>query len=234
MAATMRRLKIVRLILLASLLTGFGCSSQPPRPTVGATPLITPVIRHNAAQGCEGEHDTAYLPGVSIDAFPSLPPKAQPDHIVLTLNDGRTIWLKPHYDSSDCTNYMDCRRATFVLNPTWSRCDPRGISYEVATVDGKSVLDSSTLEVTDSARKATVYVGFACGRGYAGPNLAPISNRTVHGSCPSQPSASTPGTNAAAEIALGAVYFRYGAAYARSVDCVTDELNGTDLGATCY
>jgi hypothetical protein len=175
------------------------------------------------------------LPGVSIDAFPSLPPKAQPDHIVLTLNDGRTIWLKPYYASSDCTNYMDCRRATFVLNPTWNRCHPPGISYEVATVDGKLLLESSLLEVTDSTKKANVYVGFACGRGYAGPSLATVSNRTVHGGCLSQPSASTPvGTTAAAAIALSAAYFSYGAAYDRFVNCMTDQLDGIDLGITCY
>jgi hypothetical protein len=223
-----------KLCLFASLAFLVACTQAQPLPEVDAPPLITPSINHTAARGCEGTHDTIYLPGVYIDAFPSLPPKAEPDYIVVHLSNGTTLWEKPHYGSGDCTDYMNCRRATLVLNPAWNQCTPRGISYEVATVDGLPVLGSSFWEITEPTTKVSAYVGFACGQGFAGSNLAAVSNQTAENGCLSPASASTPGMTVATAMALGAAYFSYRAAYDRSVHCVTAELSGTIWSTQCY
>jgi hypothetical protein len=141
------------------------------------------MITHYAAVGCKGEHDTITLPGGHINAYPASPPNAQPEHIVLHYDNGTTIWGKPSYGSPDCTNYMTCRRATFILNPAWSQCSPQGHLYEVATLDGKPVLDSSLLQVIDPPTKATVFIAFACGRGFAGPDLTSLISQAQQSGC---------------------------------------------------
>jgi hypothetical protein len=227
-------MKKCKLVLFASLAFLSACAPVQPPPE-GATPLVTPTISHEAASGCEGEHDTIYLPGLYIDAYPSLPPKAEPEHIVMHLSDGTTIWGKPLYGRKDCTNYMNCRRATLVLNPAWNQCTPQGIFYEVATVDGRLVLNSNFWEITEPTTKTSVYVGFACGQGFASSSLAAVSTQTVESGCLSQASASnSTGTTVAAAMALGAAYFSYRAAYDRTIQCVTDELSGTTWSTKCY
>jgi len=223
-----------KLVLFTSLAFLIACTPVEP-PRIEATPLVTPIISHKAASGCEGEHDTIYLPGRYIDAYPGLPPKAQPHHIVLHLSDGTTIWGKPDYGSKDCTDYMNCRRATLVLNPAWNRCTPQGIFYEVATVDGRLVLESNLWQITEPTTKTSAYVGFACGQGFADSSLAAVSTQTVESGCLSQasPSNST-GTTVAAAMALGAAYFSYRAAYDRTIQCMTDESSGTTWSTRCY
>jgi hypothetical protein len=229
------RMTKCKLASFASLAFLIACTRVQPPLKIAASPLITPIISHEGASGCEAEHDTIYLSGVYIDAYPSLPPKADPDHIVLHLSDGTTIWEKPNYGSEDCTDYMNCRRATLVLNPAWHQCSPQGIFYEVAAVDGRLLLESSFWEITDPATKASAYVAFACGQGFAGPNLTAISNQTAESGCLSQESASTPtGMTAAAAMALGAAYFSYRGAYDRTVYCVTNELSDTTSSTRCY
>ena len=224
-----------KLVLYASLAFLIACTQAEPPPKAEAMPLVSPIISHEAASGCEREHDRIYLPDLSIDAYPSLPPKAQPDHIVLHLRNGTTIWEKPHYGSKDCTDYMSCRRATLVLNPVWDQCIPRGIFYEVATVDGRLVLNSNFWQITEPATKTSAYVGIACGQGFAGPNLAAVSIQTLQSDCISQASASnSPGTTVAAAMALGATYFNYRAAYDHTVQCVSDESNSTTWSTRCY
>jgi hypothetical protein len=228
-------MKRCKLALFASLAFLIACTPVQPSLKVEVAPLVTPIISHKAASGCEGAHDTVYLPGVYIDAYPSLPPKAEPDHIVLHLSNGTTIWGKPHYGSNDCTDYMNCRRATLVLNPAWNQCTPQGIFYDVATVDGRLVLESSVWEITEPTTKASAYVGFACGQGFADPSLTAVSNQTVETGCSSLPSASTPtGMTVAAAMALGAAYFSYRAAYDRTIHCVTNELSDTTWSTKCY
>jgi hypothetical protein len=226
----------VKVVLFASLALLFDCSpAQPPLRIESPPPLATPMISHQAASGCDSEHDTIYLPGVHIDAYPSLPPTAEPNHIVLHLSDGTTIWGKPHYGSEDCTDYINCRRATLVLNPAWDQCTPRGAHYEVAAVDSRPLLESSSWQITEPTTKTSAYVGFACGRGFAGPSLTAVSNQTVQGGCLSKPPASIPtGTNVAAAMALGATYFSYRAAYNRAVHCMTGELSGAAGSIKCY
>jgi hypothetical protein len=227
-------MKKCKLVLFASLVFLIACTPVQP-PLKVAAPLVTPIISHRAASGCEGAHDTIYLPGLSINAYPGLPPRAQPDYIVLHLSDGTTIWGKPHYGSKDCTNYMNCRRATLVLNPAWNECTPQGIFYEVATVDGRLVLNSNFWEITEPTTKTSVYVGFACGQGFASPSLAVVSTQTLESGCLSQASASnSAGTTMAAAMALGTAYFTYRAAYDHTIQCVTDELNGTTWSTRCY
>jgi hypothetical protein len=82
------------LVMFASIIATVGCSQSrsPIMPTVASAHLAAPTVTHKFARGSESAHDTIYVPGISIDAFPSLPPKALPDHIVLNLNDGTTIW----------------------------------------------------------------------------------------------------------------------------------------------
>lgn len=223
------------MVLFASLALLLTCTQVQPPLKVEPTPLITPIISHRAPGGCEGEHDTIYLPGVYIDAYPSLPPKAEPDHIVLHLSDGTTIWGKPHYGSEDCTDYINCRRVTMVLNPAWEHCTPRGILYEVATVDARPFLESSFWQINEPTTKTSAYVDFVCGQGFAGPSLTAVSDQTMESGCLSQPPASTPpGMNLAAAMALGATYFNYRAAYNRTVYCVTNGLSGDTWSTKCY
>ncbi len=228
-------MKKYKLVLLALLAFPLACTTrQPPSPKVETAALAAPITSHKAARGCNGAHETIYLPGEYIDAYPGLPPKAKPDHVVLHLSDGTTIWAKPHYGSEDCTSYLNCRRATLILNPAWNQCSPRGTLYEVATEDGRLVFESSSWEITEHTTNASVHVGFACGHGFAGPDFTAISNQT-EGGCLSRTSASAPtGTTVAAALALGAAYFSYRAAYGRTVDCVTDELSGTTWSTKCY
>jgi hypothetical protein len=224
-----------KFFLFASAAFLIACTPAQPALKVEATPLITPIVGHNAANGCDGAHETIYLPGAYIDAYPSLPPRAEPDHIVLHLNDGTTIWAKPNYGGEDCRDYMNCRRATLVLNPAWNRCAPRGTFYEVATVDGSLLLESSFWEITEPTKKASAYVGFACGQGFAGPDLTGVSNQTMKSGCSSQaPTSSSTGMTIAAAMALCVTYFSYQAAYDRTVHCVTNELNGTTWSTKCY
>ena len=131
-----------KLAVILSLTFVIACATAQPPPPVRPRPLAAPLMTHETA-GCEGGHDTAYLPGVSVDAYPGLPPRAEPKQVVLRFSDGTTIWAKPRYESADCTNYITCRRATLILNPAWKRCSPEGISYEVATEDSKVVFESS-------------------------------------------------------------------------------------------
>ena len=232
-----RKLKMNKdkLILFASLALLLACApAQPPPPKV-EVPLNTPIVSRRAASGCEQAHQRIYLPGVYIDAYPSLPPAADPDYLILHLSDGTTIWGKPEYGSVDCTDYLNCRRATLFLNPAWKQCQPQGISYDVATADGRLVLESSLWEITDSKSKASAYVGLVCGQGFAGSSLSVIPNQTPRNGCSSQPAASVPtGTAVAAAMALGAAYFNYRAAYDRPVLCVTDDLRAAARSAKCY
>lgn len=224
-----------KLVLFTSLAVLIACTPVQPPLKVAAAPLVNPIINHQAANGCDGAHDTIYLPGLYIDAYPSLPPKAQPHHVILHLSDGTTIWGKPDYGSNDCSDYMNCRRATLVLNPAWNQCTPQGVFYEVATVDGRLVLASNFWEITEPTTKTSAYVGFACGRGFAGPSLAAVSNQAVERGCLSQaPAPNSTGTKVAAAIALGAAYFSYRAAYNRTIQCVSDELSGTTWSTKCY
>jgi hypothetical protein len=229
-------MKNCKLVLFASLAFLIACTAdQPPPPKVTATALVTPITSHKAARGCNGAHETIYLPGEYIDAYPGLPPKAEPDHVVLYLSDGTTIWAKPHYGSDDCPNYINCSRATLVLNPTWNQCSPQGIFYDAATEDGQLIFDSSAWEITDRRTNASVHVGFACGRGFASPDFTAISNRTAESRCLSPTSASTPtGANVAAALALGSAYFNYRASYGRAVHCVANELSATTWSTKCY
>ena len=224
-----------KLALFASLAFLIACTPAAPPLEVEATPLVAPIISHKAASGCEREHDRIYLPGVYIDAYPNLPPKAQPDHILLHFSNGTTIWEKPHYGSKDCTDYMNCRRATLVLNPAWNQCTPQGIFYEVATVDGRLVLNSNFWQITEPATKTSAYVGIACGQGFASPSLAAVSTQTLQNDCISQaPASNSTGTTVAAAMALGATYFNYRAAYDHTVECVSNELSRTTWSTRCY
>jgi hypothetical protein len=221
--------------LFASLALLIACTPPKPPLEVPATPLVAPIISHKAAIGCDREHDTIYLPGVYIDAYPHLPPKAQPDHIVLHLSNGTTIWEKPNYGSKECTDYMNCRRATLVLNPAWNQCTPQGVFYEVASVDGRLVLNSNFWQITEPATKTSAYVGIACGQGFASSSLAAVSTQTLQNDCISQiPASNSTGTTVAAAMALGATYFNYRAAYDHTVECVSDELSGTTWSTRCY
>jgi hypothetical protein len=228
-------MKKLKLVLFAWLGVMTACTQAPPPLKIEAPPLIRPVVNHEPARGCEAAHDTIFLSGVYIDAFPSLPPKAEPSHVILHFSDGTTIWEKPHYGSEECTDYLSCRYATFVRDPAWSQCSPQGIFYEVAAVDGRPLLNASSWEITDPKTKVSTFVGFACGHGFAGPNLTTLSNQTAQSDCTPQASASAPtGLPVAAAMALGAAYFSYRAAYNRPVRCVTDELSDTTRSAKCY
>jgi hypothetical protein len=220
-----------KLVLFLPLTFLIACTPPPSR-VVEATPLVAPIVSHLVATNCESEHDRIYLPGVYIDAYPKLPPRAEPNHVVLHLSNGNTIWAKPDYGSADCTNYMNCRRATLVLNPAWNRCTPQGVFYEVATNDGGLLFESRLLEITEPINKTTAYVGFACGRGFAGPDFTTVSNQTRENGCLSQSLGSTStGSTLATALTLGATYFGYRAAYDRSVQCVTDEWSSS---TNCY
>ena len=135
----------------------------------------------------------------------------------------------------DCTDYMNCRRATLVLNPAWNQCTPQGIFYEVATVDGRLVLNSNFWQITEPATKTSAYVGIACGQGFASPSLAAVSTQTLQNDCISQaPASNSTGTTVAAAMALGATYFNYRAAYDHTVECVSNELSRTTWSTRCY
>ena len=228
-------------VMFASIIATVGCSQSrsPIVPTVASAPLAAPTVTHQVARGCESAHDTIYVPGISIDAFPSLPPKAQPDHIVLNLNDGTTIWAEPSYGSEDCVNYLDCRRANVILNPIWNdECKPQGDAFEVATADGRLVFNSSLFVVTETATGSTAYVGFTCGRGLAASSFLAVVNRITDESCLpplGDSNASRAGATMAASMELGAAYFHYRAAYDQSVQCVVEEADGAATASiTCY
>jgi hypothetical protein len=228
-------MKKCKLVLFAWMVLFFGCTVQPAPIRIQPPPLTTPMVRHQPALGCEPAHDTVFLPGVYIDAFPSLPPKADPNYVVLHFSDGTTLWEKPHYGRQDCSDYLSCRYATLIRNPVWNECSAKGISYEAAAADGRPLLDSSFWVFTEPTTNASAYVGFACGQGYAGPNFTAASNKTAEKDCLQQASAAAPtGTNVAAGIALGTAYFKYRAAYDRPVYCSTDGLNGSTPTIKCY
>jgi len=227
-------MKNCRLLAFASLGLLISCTPAQPPPKVEATPLAAPIITHKMASGCGGPYDLIYVPGVYLEPYPSLPPKAEPDHIVLHLNDGTTIWGKPDYGRKDCTDYINCRRATLVLNPAWNGCTPLGKFYELATVDGRLVFDSNSWQITEPATKSSAYVGFACGQGFAVPTLTTLSNQTAQSDCSAQSASPPPGTMVAAAMALGAAYFNYRAAYGRVVQCVSYEQGGATRSTKCY
>lgn len=224
-----------KLVLFAWIALLFCCTVKPAPVRIQPPPLATPMVRYQPARGCEPAHDTVFLPGVYIDAYPSMPPRADPTHVVLHFSDGTTLWEKPHYGRQDCSDYLNCRYATVIRNPVWNQCSPEGISYEVAAADGRPVLDSNFWVITDPLSKATAYVGFACGQGYAGPNFTAVSNKTAEKNC-SQETSAPPwtGRNLAAAIALGTGYFKYRAAYDRPVYCLADESNNRAPGISCY
>ncbi|MBV8771352.1 MAG: hypothetical protein JO166_03310 [Deltaproteobacteria bacterium] len=196
---------------------------------------MKPITEHQQASGCDGEHDTIYLPGVYIDAYPTLPPRGEPDHIVLHLSDGTTIWAKPEYGTPECTDYMTCRRAALLLNPAWNRCTPHGTVYEMTSVDGRLVLESDVWQVTDLRTKASVFVSFACGEGLAGSSLGAVSRQSAANACLSEASASNPtGATLAAAMDLGTAYFTYRASYDRAVQCVADKASSTRWAIKCY
>ncbi|HZP44250.1 MAG TPA: hypothetical protein VFB15_01250 [Candidatus Binataceae bacterium] len=221
--------------LAAVLVNGSGCSHVPPPPPPQpiTVPLVAPTVAHKDAAGCDGAHDTVFLPGASIDAYPSLPPRAQPKFFVINLNDGTSVWGKPYYNDNDCANYLECRRATFVLNPSWNDCRPSGNRYEVATLDSRLVLSSTLFQVTDLTTDTIAYVGFACGQGFAESDLSNAANRVAHPQCSSAAPSAATGANLAKALALGAAYFSYRAAYNRPVRCFADD---SRIGATtaCY
>lgn len=157
----MRRLGLALSLPLAVLL---ACQAVQPLTQPHSAPSA---ITHFEASGCNGEHDTISLTGEHIDAYPGWPPKAQPEHIVLHYDNGTSIWGKPSYGSPDCSEFATCRRATFILNPSWNQCTPQGPDYEVLTLDGNPVLHSSLLQIIDPATMKTTYLGFGCGRAFA-------------------------------------------------------------------
>jgi hypothetical protein len=167
------------LILGAILIALVGCSSSAPQSQITQTPLPTsnfqPTVQHYSANGCRGEHDTLYLAGGHINAYPAFPPNAQPEHIVLHFDNGTVIWGKPSYGSPDCGSYASCQRATFILNSAFNQCSPRGNQYEVLSLDGKPVLDSSLLQIVDPKSKGTVYIAFTANRAFAAPNLTSLA-----------------------------------------------------------
>ena len=223
-----------KLVLAAWLGLLFGCTVQPAPIRIQPFPLATPMVRHQPALGCAPAHDTVFLPGVYIDAFPSLPPKADPNYVVLHFSDGTTLWMKPHYGRQDCSDYLSCRYATLIRNPGWNQCSPEGISYEVSAADGRPLLDSSFWVLSDPTTKASAYVGFACGQGFAGPNFTAVSNKTAQKEWLQTPAPAPTGTNVAAAMALSTAYFKYRAAYHRPVYCLTDEWNRSTPIITCY
>jgi hypothetical protein len=224
------------LVLFAPLAVLIACTgAQTPLLPVAANPLLHPMVSYSPASGCEGEHETVVLPGAYIDAYPGLPPKAEPDHLVLHLINGTTIWNKPLYGKEDCSDYISCRRATMALNPAWIQCTPHGVFYEVATVDGKPVLESNFWQVIEPTTKSSAYVGFTCNQGYVSPNLAAVSNRAAESGCLYPVSGSTPSAvTVASAISLAATYFNYRAAYQRPVRCVSEPLSGTTRSTRCY
>jgi hypothetical protein len=230
------RMKKFRLIVLASLAVLIACSrAQTPLLPVAPNPLQHPMVSYSPASGCEGEHETVVLPGAYINAYPSLPPKSEPDHLVLHLINGTTIWSKPLYGREDCADYISCRRATLALNPVWNQCTPHGVFYEVATVDGKPVLESNLWQVIEPTTKTSAYVGLTCNQGYASPSLSAVSNRAAETGClyPASSSPSSPMTVASA-ISLAATYFNYRAAYQRPIRCVSEPLTGATRSTRCY
>lgn len=223
-----------RLVLFVWLTCVIACTSVQPSIKVESPPLVKPIITHQQASGCDGEHDTIYLPGAYMDAYPTLPPRGEPDHIVLHLSDRTTIWAKPEYGTAECTDYMTCRRAALLLNPAWNRCTPHGIVYEMTSVDGRLVLESNVWQVTDLRTKATVFVNFACGEGVTGSSLAAVSSRSEGSACPAEFASNPTGTTLAAAMALGTTYFTYRASYDRAVQCVADQTSGTTWVTKCY
>jgi hypothetical protein len=229
-------MKICRSVVLVSLVFIIACTApvQPPI-EVQRPALISPIINHQQASGCRGEHDTIFLPGAYIDAYPSLPPRAEPDHIVLHLSDGTTIWSKPEYGTSECTGYMTCRRAVLLLNPAWNACTPHGILYEMTSVDGRLLLESNAWQMTDLKTKATTFVGFSCGEGIAGSDLGAVSRQSQGSACsPEAPVSGPTGAKLAAAMNLGTAYFNYRASYDRGVQCVADETSSNSWTTRCY
>ncbi|GEM_PF-2624454 len=172
--------------LCLTILTACG-NVQPVSPVISSVPF-QPTIEHWAARGCRGEHDTLYLPWGHINAYPGFPPRAQPDFIVLHYETGDVIWGKPSYQTPQCPDFATCRRATFILNPAWNQCSPIGHLYEVETLDGHPVLESSLLWVTDTSTQSRVFIAFACGRGIAGPDLASVVSQAQQSGCLAAPS----------------------------------------------
>jgi hypothetical protein len=227
-----------KLAVFAWLAFTIACARvQPPPLIVQQSPLVAPIISHQSPRGCNGEHDRIYLPNVNVDAYPGMPPKEDPKQIVLHFSDGTTLWAKPQYGTEECPNYLNCHRATVILNPAWDRCSPEGISYEVATEDGKLLFDSRSWLVTQRARKASVHIAFSCGTGFAGEDFTAVSNAAARANvCPSQDSAfpQTGMALTATATALAGTYFTYRAAYDRAVTCVSHQMSNTKWSTNCY
>jgi len=210
-------------------------------------------VEHHASSGCQGEYETIDLPAGGIDAYPGWPPRVQPGHILIHYDNRAVLWGKPSYGSPECGHFNTCRRATFILNPTYTQCIAHGHVYEVTTLDGKPVLHSRLLQVIDPAGRRTVDVAFACGRGFAGPDFASIGARISQAGCTSAsikhgmplsaiPAASisqggpySQGMTLAAGAVLSGAYFRYRATVAQPTraTCTTNQLNMTAWTTTC-
>jgi hypothetical protein len=171
-----------------------------------AAPRIT--LSHGPGHGCGSEHDSLNFPnGNHINFHPYAPPYRF-DHLVIHYENGDSIWGKPSYNSTDCPDSSTCQRATFILNPTWNKCVPNGHLYEVVTLDGRPVLDSSLLQVIDPQTRAIVYLTFSNGTWFAAPDLASLADQVRQAQGPSQTAPTAQGTQAAP---VGHPYLQAGA-----------------------
>jgi hypothetical protein len=121
----------------------------------------------------------------------------------------------------------------------------------------RSAIATQPLAGHRPATQGTVYVAFACGRGFAGPDLSSIRAQIPEGGCSTQGSASASavpasgqdhpylnaaigivGSTLAAAAILGVAYFGYRAAAVSSeannpVTCTTNQLGTTVWTTTC-
>lgn len=195
-----------------------GCAPVQQQQTQTGSPAPRVHVSHSPGQGCEGEHDAVeFSNGNYINFYPQAAPYRF-DHLVLHYKNGDAIWGKPSYGSPDCLDSPRCQRATFISNPTWQKCAPQGHLLEVLTLDGRPVLNSSLLQVTDPQTKGTVYLTFSNGAWFAGPDLASLAAQIKQAQTATQVSQAGP---TAQPAVVGHPYLQEGA-----------QALGTALGVT--
>jgi hypothetical protein len=148
-----------------------------PQPLLGNAPQ--PTAQLIPASQNDPAHYRFTLPNGWMDAYPDWP---NLDHLMIHYSNGETIWGKPLYGTPNCANSYTCRQALFNIN--------KGPILEVLTLDGKPVLDSSLLQITNPKTGGVVYLAVSGGRMFAGSDLQSLAQQVSQAQQSSQVSQS--------------------------------------------
>ena len=164
----------IRLVpILALFVVSFtACASQPaasPQASTSSTTVGT-ASQSTAQFVPASQNDPAHyrftISNGWMDAYPDWP---NLHYLIIQYSNGERIWGMPLYQSPNCANSYTCKQALFNIN--------KGPVLEVLTLDGKPVLNSSLLQITNPKTGGVVYLAVSNGRMFAGPDLQSLAQQ---------------------------------------------------------